>query len=273
MTTATATAPSPPRTPRSRRRGWAAFSDSRSGLVLTRVLIIAALAAVAELVVRLDVLPSTFIAEPTEVVRSLHEEFVDGAFLPALRATAGEVVVALGLAAVLGLTTGYLFWRVRLLSAALLPFVNALFSSPIVLLYPVSLVLFGRSHTAIVVQATVYATLPIIVYTARALSEVPPVLHKVCDVNCLSGWRRLWFVMIPSAAPKLATGLRLGVTYVMISVVSVEFLVQIGGLGQSIQLSALRFDMPGVYAYVVAVVVLASLVISALHALERRVQR
>jgi ABC-type nitrate/sulfonate/bicarbonate transport system permease component len=270
MTTATVAAPAS--RPAGKRRR-VPFAESRTGLIAARVLILAAITGVVEVVVRLDLLPSTFIAEPSKVVASLGEAISEGTFLPALRTTAGEVLAALALAAAIGLTAGYLLWRSRLLSVALLPFVNALFASPIVLLYPVSLVLFGRTQTAVIVQATAYATLPIIVYTARALSEVPAVLHRVSDVNCLSAWRRLWFVMIPSAAPKLATGLRLGVTYTMISVVSVEFLVQIGGLGQSIQLAALRFDMAGVYAHVLAVVVLAAIVISALHALERRVQR
>jgi NitT/TauT family transport system permease protein len=255
------------------RRRSAAFRDSRTALIATRVLIILGVALLVELVVGLDLLPSTFIAEPTKVVQSLGEAWSEGTLLPALRTTAGEVLSALALAGVLGLAIGYLLWRYRVLGTALMPFVNALFSSPIVLLYPVSLVLFGRTETAVIVQATVYGVLPIIVYTARALSEVPGVLHRVSDVNCLSSWRRLWYVMIPSAAPKLATGLRLGVTYVMISVVSVEFLVQIGGLGQSIQLAALRFDMAGVYAHVLAVVLVSSVVISVLHAVEKRVQR
>jgi NitT/TauT family transport system permease protein len=256
-----------------RRRRSAPFRDSRRALIATRVLVLLGVAALTELVVGLDLLPSTFIAAPTKVVHSLGEAVSEGTLLPALRTTAGEVLSALALASVVGLPTGYLLWRYQVLGTALMPFVNALFSSPIVLLYPVSLVLFGRTGTAVIVQAAVYGALPIVVYTTRALSEVPSVLHRVSDVNCLSSWRRLWYVMIPSAAPTLATGLRLGVTYVMISVVSVEFLVQIGGLGQSIQLAALRFDMPGVYAHVLAVVLVSSVVISVLHAIEKRVQR
>lgn len=249
------------------------ITESTSFLIVARVAIVVAVAGALEVITRLELLPANFVARPTDIASRIGEGVRSGEMQSAVGETLVEVLAALGLASVIGLSAGYVLWRSRLLSRALLPIVNALFSSPIVLLYPVSLVLFGRTQTAIIVQATAYATLPIVVYTARALAEIPRVLQKVADVELLTSWQRLTKVMIPSAAPKLSTGVRLGVTYIMISVVSVEFLVQIGGLGSEIQLSALRFDMPGVYAYVLAVVLLSALLISGVHAIERKVQQ
>lgn len=260
-------APVRTRSPSAGRRGV----DYR--LVLSRTIIILAGAAVLELAARSAWLPPTFVAAPTRVVGSLVKGFSTGSLVSALWETTTEVALALLLSGVVGLTLGYVLWRSRVLGEAFMPMLTAMFSSPVILLYPIALVLFGRTHRAIVVQATAYGVLPIIVYTVRALSEVPQVLHRVSDVECLSAWQRARLVMVPAAAPTLATGLRLGVTYILISVVAMEFLVQIGGLGQLIQLSALRFDIPGVYAHVLAVVVLTSVVISGLQAIERRVQQ
>jgi ABC-type nitrate/sulfonate/bicarbonate transport system permease component len=238
-----------------------------------RLGVVVAALAVVELLARADLLPPTFIAKPTEVMTRLWALIVGGPFLPALWGTTKTVLLAVVIAALAGTAVGYLLWRSRLLSEALVPGVAALFSSPIILLYPIPLVIFGRTATAVIVLSVVYGFLPIILYTVRSFNEIPTVLLRVSEVYCLSRWQQFALVVLPAAAPKMFTGLRMGTTMVLITVISMEFLAQLSGLGQQIQMSALRFDTAAVYAYISGVVLLVVLVISVLQLIERRLQR
>jgi NitT/TauT family transport system permease protein len=257
----------PPKSAAAARRSGAAR------VIGVRLAVVAAALAVVELLDRAALLPPTFIARPTEVFARLWALIVGGPFLPALWDTTRTVLVAVVIAAVAGTAVGYVLWRSRLLSEALVPGVAALFSSPIILLYPIPLVIFGRSATAVIVLSVTYGFLPIILYTVRSFSEIPPVLLRVSEVYCLSRWQQFVLVVLPAAAPKMFTGLRMGTTMVLITVISMEFLAQLSGLGQQIQMSALRFDTTGVYAYITGVVLLVVLVISGLQVIERRLQR
>jgi NitT/TauT family transport system permease protein len=80
-------------------------------------------------------------------------------------------------------------------------------------------------------------------------------------------------VLGPAAAPTLFTGLRLGLTYILVGVISVEYLAEIDGLGKAISFDYLAFDMPGVYAAVLLVIAVAAVLLAAIGRLQAVVRR
>ncbi len=76
-------------------------------------------------------------------------------------------------------------------------------------------------------------------------------------------------IMLPSALPTLFTGLRLGLIYAMICVVAVEYLVNLGGLGFLVGEMYDRFNIAGMYAAILAVVVVSVLFFDLTERAER----
>lgn len=105
-------------------------------------------------------LPSQLIASFGRVV---FEEDVLNRFL----LTAGEALAAGLLLTVVGIGLGALLHRVALLRMATETWVAALAAAPIVLMYPLFLVIFGRNATTIVMIGFVAGLAPVILRRLR----------------------------------------------------------------------------------------------------------
>jgi NitT/TauT family transport system permease protein len=95
----------------------------------------------------------------------------------------------------------------------------------------------------------------------------------VAAVYRLRHWQAVRHVFLPAAAPTLVTGLRLGLIYILVGVVSVEYLASIGGLGKTINFAYLQFDMAQVYAAVTCVFILAAVLLAIVGRLQWMVRR
>jgi NitT/TauT family transport system permease protein len=221
---------------------------------------VAVLAAVQVAVMTRAVSP-LFVAEPTAAIAGAARGLADGTLTGPLGTTVREVAISFALAGLAGLAVGYLMWRYGALGRAWEPWVAGLFAAPLILLYPIPMVIFGRDSAAIIAQAAAMAVLPVILYTRQGFAAIPPQLLKVAAVHRLSRGQAFRHVFLPAAAPTLVTGLRLGLTYILVGVISVEYLASTGGLGYAISYAYLQFDMPAVYAAVVVVVLLAAVLL------------
>ena len=80
-------------------------------------------------------------------------------------------------------------------------------------------------------------------------------------------------MVLPSAAPFIATGIRIAATMSLLLAVGAELIGGAAGLGQSIALAEQNGDIPQMYAYIVTSAVLGVLLNLALLKGERRVLR
>jgi NitT/TauT family transport system permease protein len=243
-----------------------------SRFAATTVLIVALL-AIIEAGVRTRVINPLFVAPPSDAIGGAVSGLFNGTLGGPLAATLYETAVCLVLATLIGVAAGYLLWRHGGLGYAFEPWVAGLFAAPLILLYPIPLVIFGRDSTAIIAQATVMALPPVILYTRQGLAAVPPQFLKVAAVFGLTQGQVMRHVLGPAAAPTLFTGLRLGLTYILVGVISVEYLAEIDGLGKAISFDYLAFDMPGVYAAVLLVIAVAAVLLAAIGRLQAVVRR
>jgi NitT/TauT family transport system permease protein len=76
-------------------------------------------------------------------------------------------------------------------------------------------------------------------------------------------------VLLPAATPTIFVGLRLGLIFSLINVVAMEFLINLGGLGQLINELAERYDLPGTYAAIFFVVLVSVAFFMILGKVER----
>ena len=116
-------------------------------------------------------------------------------------------------------------------------------SAPTVLMYPLFLVIFGRSATTIVMMGFVAGLPAVILKTIEGLSGTRRVLLNVGRSFNLTPAQMFFKIQFPSALPTIFTGFKLGLIFALINVVGVEFLINFGGLGQLINDLAERYDL------------------------------
>jgi ABC-type nitrate/sulfonate/bicarbonate transport system permease component len=164
-----------------------------------------------------------------------------------------ETAAAALVAVLLGVPIGLWLHRSRWAGRAYETWVASLASAPIVLLYPLFLVIFGRNAATIIAMSVCTGITSIILKTKEGLDGTRRVLVDVGRSFGLTRAQLFGMIMLPSAVPTIATGVRLGVIYCLISVVGVEFLINFGGLGELIDDLAQRWEIPSMFGAILFV--------------------
>jgi len=197
------------------------------------------------------------IPPPSEVALNFERVIVEEDILHRFMLTATECLTAGVMLTVFGIAGGVLLHRFKLLQQACETWVAAAASAPVVLMYPLFLVIFGRSAWTIIMIGFVAALPPVILKTLEGLSGTRRVLVNVGKSFNLTPMQSFWKILLPSALPTIFVGIRLGLIFALINIVGVEFLINFGGLGQLINDLAERYDLPGTYATIFFVVLVS----------------
>ncbi|MEA3021944.1 MAG: NitT/TauT family transport system permease protein [Alphaproteobacteria bacterium] len=210
-----------------------------------------------ELLIRIGVINRFIVPMPTQILASFERVIVEEDILGRFRLTFFEAFTAGAMIAVVGIAIGILLYRITLLRQATETWVAALASAPTVLMYPLFLVIFGRSAWTIIMMGFVAGLPPVILKTIEGLAGTRAVLINVGRSLKLTSPQMFIKILFPSALPTIFVGLRLGLIFTLINVVGVEFLINFGGLGQLINDLAERYDLPGTYAAICFVILVS----------------
>jgi NitT/TauT family transport system permease protein len=199
------------------------------------------------------------------VARLVEEEDLARRFL----LTAAETLAAGTLMMVVGMALGTLLARSGRLRLAFEGWVASFAAAPLVLAYPLFLVVFGRSAVTIAAIGFAAGLAPVILKTVEGLTQTRRVLVDVGRSFRLTPRQQFRKILFPAAVPTIFVGLRLGLIFCLINIVGVEFLINFGGLGQLINEMAERYDLAGTYAAILFVVLVSVLFFLALERVER----
>lgn len=222
-----------------------------------------------EAAIRVGLLNQFIVPLPSEIAASFERVIVEEHLLDRFYLTFKECFAAAVLITVIGVSMGALLHRFDLLRRATETWVAAAASAPTVLMYPLFLVIFGRSATTIVMMAFVAGLPPVILKTIEGLSGTRRVLINVGRSFKLSESQMFWKILFPAAMPTIFVGLKLGLIFALINVVGVEFLINFGGLGQLINDLAERYDLPGTYAAICFVILVSVVFFVVIERIER----
>jgi NitT/TauT family transport system permease protein len=225
--------------------------------------------ALVELLIRVGVINRFIVPMPSDIIAAFPRVIVEEHVLQRFLLTAGEAFSASILVTVFGVAGGVLLHRYHLLRLATETWVAAVAAAPLVLMYPLYLVIFGRSALTIVMMGFTAGLAPIILKTLEGLSATRRVLINVGKSFNLTPSQQFWKILFPAALPTIFVGLRLGLIFALINIVGVEFLINFGGLGQLINELAERYDLPGTYAAICFVILVSICVFILMERLER----
>lgn len=140
-----------------------------------------------------------------------------------------RVAVGFGLAALVGIPTGFLIGRFKFLYAMFSPIISLLKPvSPLAWL-PIGLLVFKAANPAAIWCIFICSIWPMIINTAIGVQRVPQDYMNVARVLNLSEWKIMTRILFPAVLPYLLTGVRLSIGTAWLVIVAAEMLT--GGVG------------------------------------------
>lgn len=245
-------------------------SERRARLLVGAAGVLAA-ALVWEGSVRLGLLDASAIPPLSDVIGQLGSELGTGAFWAAVGQTAEStllglligVAIAIPLGVALGLSTAA-FRSTRFVVEFLKPI-------PVVAILPLVLMIYGTTLQMKLVLIAFGTVWPLLIQVLYGVQAVDPVVSSTARSFRLSRGRRLLFVVLPSASPLIATGLRVAAVSALILSVVTELVGGAQGIGFEIARAERAADYPKLYALVLVSGLLGLALNAAMELPERRV--
>jgi nitrate/nitrite transport system permease protein len=140
-----------------------------------------------------------------------------------------RVGVGFGLAAIVGVLVGAVIGQSVWLMRGVDPLFQMLRTVPPLAWLPISLAAFMDSRPSAIFVIFITAIWPIIINTTAGVRAIPQDYRNVAAVLRLTQFEFFFKIMVPSAAPYIFSGLRIGVGLAWLAIVAAEMLT--GGVG------------------------------------------
>jgi nitrate/nitrite transport system permease protein len=140
-----------------------------------------------------------------------------------------RVAVGYGLASVAGIAIGAIIGQSIWAMRGLDPIFQVLRTVPPLAWLPIALAAFRDAQPSAIFVIFITAVWPIIINTAVGIRNIPQDYRNVAKVLQLNQFEFFTKIMLPSAAPYIFTGLRIGIGLSWLAIVAAEMLT--GGVG------------------------------------------
>ena len=219
------------------------------------------------------VIPDVLSRTPGQVGRYLEEGFRSGELVHATWATMEATLIAFVIAGVAGVVAGVGVGLLPRVERLISPFLDALNAMPRIALAPLFVIYFGIDTTGKVALGVSIAFFVVMSSAQAGVKSADPEILRLSRVLNASTLQIFAKVMIPSAIPSIFAGLRLGLIYSLLGVVTSEIMGSRLGLGQLIMKYSGVFEMEAIYGILIVLAVLASVINIGMSVIESRVLR
>lgn len=207
-----------------------------------------------------------------EVLRSYGEDTVAVELWLGLGASLGRLLSGALIGIVVGLGLGATMGFSRRVEALIAPSFHGFRQIALFAWMPLITAWLGAENAAKITFIALATMKPV---TMAAMEGVRSVPHQYLDVGralCLSRWRTVRQVMLPSALPSIAAGLQLGVMHGWTAAIGAEYLLGsfAAGIGSFVVEGRERLAMAHVFAGVIAIAAVGLLLNVALRRVATR---
>ncbi|MER7129243.1 ABC transporter permease [Streptosporangium saharense] len=235
-----------------------------------RTAAIAVLAAVWEILPRLDLVDPTFLPPLSQVLVAWWDLLLSGELLDHTRASLVRSLAGCALAIVVAIPLGLLIGWYRPVADFLNPLLELFRNTAALAILPVFVLVLGLGETSKISIILYACAWPILLNTIAAVRGVDPLLVKSARSMGLRPFRLFQKVILPAAVPTVFTGIRLAGAYSILVLVAAEMVGAKAGLGYLINYAQFNFRVPEMYAGILTISVLGLLLNLLLVRLERR---
>ena len=230
------------------------------------------LLALGELFARTGVLPDE-VPPFTDIVSWLVGQLGDPAFWTSVRQTVWQWFAGLIIGGVVGIVLGVTLGAVPLVQRLLNVPLEFLRPIPAIVYLPLLILVLGSRPQTGILLASLGAFWPLLfqsIYGVRAIDQQAIETGKVFG---LSKRQRLWYIMLPSLLPYLATGVRIASSLALIVAVSIELVGGVPGLGADMAAASQNGLYDAMYGLLLVSGILGLLLNAVLERTEKRLLR
>jgi len=225
-----------------------------------------------QVVVWLGLKPDYILPGPMPVFGTLGQALREPAFWTALATTGVRAVFGFSIALVIGLLLGLAVSRSARLRTAVGSLISGLQSMPSIAWFPLAILLFGLTETAIAFVVILGAAPAIANGLISGIDGIPPVLLRYGRVAGARDWTLYRRIVLPAALPSFVGGLKQGWAFAWRSLMAGELLVIIAqrpSLGARLQFAREFADAQGLLAMMIVILVIG-IVVDQLYGLADR---
>jgi ABC-type nitrate/sulfonate/bicarbonate transport system permease component len=239
---------------------------------MTRLLVIAGLLGVWEIAARAFGDP-LFVCPPSAVLAALPPLFGDPKIVAAIAITVVEMVAAFTVAVVLGLGLGMVVGLGEFTKGTVMPIVLLLYAIPQTTVLPLFVLAFGIGPEAKIAFGVSQGIFPVIVSTVAGVANLPLPLLAAARSMGATRMQVLRTIVFPHMVPCFFSGMRLGMTAVLLGVLIAELYVSTAGLGYYTSHFAQSFAPPKLFALIAVLAAIAVTLNELCRIAERRFSR
>jgi len=210
---------------------------------------------------------------PVKVWHELADILGSGEYLPDLKVTLGELAIAFAISCTSGITLGYLISRSQYAIRVFEPLLAGVYSVPIILFLPLYVLFFGLGPGSKIAIGTSISFFPIVLNTIAGFGYVDKIYVTAARSMGASDFQMFRHVLLPAALPVILTGLRIGFTVALLSILGSETIASLAGLGHRIVHLAEAMETARMFAYIAFAVAIAATLNTLTSSLERRAKR
>jgi ABC-type nitrate/sulfonate/bicarbonate transport system permease component len=247
--------------------------DTRWFQGTARVLVVLAALAGWEYLSVSGTLDASSFPSMTDTMAELAGQLLSADLWIALWDTIRGWATGLAIGGSLAILIGTLLGLNRFAYLSVIPVVEFLKTVPVIAILPLAIVVWGATLEMKVFLVAFGVFWPLTIQVIYGVRAVDPVVRDTADVLRLRGLRRFAGVTLPSAAPFIATGLRVAAAVGLILTIIAELIGGADGLGLSIltSVNAGPDRLPATYAFILVTGVAGVVVTGAFAYLESRV--
>ena len=252
--------------------GWSA--TGRGVLTVARsVAAIVAFLALWELAPRLDWVDPVFLPPFSQVAATFGGLVADGTLLAQAGVSLARAGAGFAIALVVAVPLGLVVGSSPRVSSYLSPFFEVFRNTAALALLPVFILILGIGETSKVAIVTYACFFPLLLSSITGVRTVDPLLIRSARTLGIGRVAVFAKVVLPSAVPQVFTGIRMAATSSVLVLIAAEMVGAKAGLGYFITSTQFSFQIPQMYAGILAISLVGVAVNAGLVAVERRLSR
>jgi NitT/TauT family transport system permease protein len=235
--------------------------------VLPVTLVILGFFAIWELCVRLFAVPNYILPPPSAIAVELlsnplwygrHALYTIGACMLGFL-----LAVVIGVAAAIGIVYS------RVLESTLYTLLVSLNSIPKIALAPLFIIWMGTGMSSKVAISMLIALFAIVIDTVLGLRSVDPDVLELTKSMKATPFQVLWKVRFPTALPAMFAGMKVAISLALVGAIAGEFVASQVGLGYAILTAQGMFQITSVFASIVLLGVIGTVLFYLMNLIER----
>ena len=209
------------------------------------------------------------------VVSSVAKELTAGKGWSAIGSTLAGWGIGFAIGAAAAIACGMAIGLNRFAFRSTILVIEFMKTIPVIAILPLLLLQFGGTLKMEYVLVAFGVFWPLVIQVVYGVRSIDPVARDTAEALRVTGLRRLWLIVLPSATPFIATGLRIAAAVALIIAVIAELIGGAAGLGRDILLAqdSGASALPLVYALIVITGAIGIAIAVAFGLVERRLLR